>query len=126
MAWLKTVGCQCPECGPDPCTPGCPCNVSEIHSGGNEGFDQTFDLNSSGHPLGAAASLDVDYDFDVVVSDQIQVYIDGVLEYDSGCVLGTGGTTIALPAGAETVRVVITAQCAGSGDTEWSFSLACS
>jgi hypothetical protein len=126
MAFLKTVGCECPDCGPDECTGGCPCDVSVSDTGVNVGYDQTFNLNSSGDPLGNDASLVIDYDMDTVIADQMRVYIDGVLAYDSGCVLNTGGTTITVPAGSTTVRVVIIDDCTAVGlGTNWAFSIAC-
>jgi hypothetical protein len=68
----------------------------------------------------------VTYDMDTVVYDRLKVYADASLIYDSGCVLGSGGSTINIPPGTTTITVTVDADCTGSGGgTIWSFGLFC-
>jgi hypothetical protein len=118
MAWLKTVGCDCEECGPDSCTPGCFCEISPN--------DLIFDTDQH---YDVSACTPVDREITISVSDyeacdtggspdyyyRIEIYADAALIYDSGCITGNLSPTDAtLPAGTADLNIVVTAYCSGA------------
>lgn len=108
---------MCDECAP------CDLDVSDD---GDVSFDQTYDLNSSGDPISSATTIGFNW-VNEFGCNRYQVYLDGVLKYDSSCTCDEEGTfSFEAPAGSEQVRVVVTADCdAGGGTILWFFDLFC-
>lgn len=117
--WIKQVGCDCPECGPDPCTAGCACTFNandQIFTDDNT-YDWTS-VNSVDHDISIAvtgyANCDTGFSacgFDLLHWFQIRVYADLTLLYDSGCIHANFSTTATVPAGTTTLRIVIDDPC---------------
>jgi hypothetical protein len=122
MPWLKTVGCECTECGPDPCTPGCFCELSPndlIQIGADDHYDV-----SACTPVDRELSVSV-YNYADCGSGgspayyyQIEIYADASLIYDSGCITGNlSATAVTMPAGTLDLNIVVTPYCSGSACT---------
>jgi hypothetical protein len=119
MAFLRTVGCECSECGPDPCTAGCECDLFQSIE-----FDGDDTLDVTGQFV-FAQNLSVTQDswtcedggVFVTGSSQIQVYANGSLLYDSGCVSGAISTTVSIPAGTTILRLVHVHDCLNQCDS---------
>lgn len=105
----------------------CNCDLNITISGGITGYDDTWNLITGGGTLKGAGSLDIDWSF-FTFADRLEVFLDGsgTAAYDTGCVSGSGGTTLAIPACTSTVRFLITPLCAGGSSTNWEFSAVCS
>ncbi len=124
MPFLKSTYCQCAGCDEvDPCgTPpsGCICGATGAASGGNEGYDNTFDISASS---GISYDVTVSWTF-YTIKDQIQIYLNGSLLYDSGCVNGSGSYGFTVPTSSTSIRIVINGACEG-GTTAWDFDITC-
>lgn len=124
--WVKSVDCECEECGPDPCTSGCcaACAGGDADpvlftvSGAAESpgtcFDYTYCLGSHGVEPGCQEVCGFTLYVKVVsffpgCTVQFELQIDGVVELDTGLVAGTNYYTIDVPAGATTVCGLVTA-----------------
>ena len=120
--WLKTAGCECAVCGPDPCTAGsCLCNLTLSTSGGDEGYTHDFDASSD-----FVTARDIYIDFEsYTVKDQLLIYADGVLVYDSGCIGAHVTPTVTIPAGTLIVTVTIVPNCEGTIGTAWDLYITC-
>lgn len=120
--WLKQVGCECVECGPAPCTGAdCICNLSLNTDGGDAGYDETFDVTGQ---FPTAQDLGIDLET-YTIQDELLIYADGTLVYDSGCIGAHVTTAVSIPAGTTSIRVVIVPDCAGGTGTLWTLSLSC-
>lgn len=122
MPWLKTVGCDCPECGPDPCTAGCYCdfNYSDAQSAA---FSTTFDVTGQ-----FITTHDVLFEYSVNPfsgSEWIfEITVGGVSVFSTGCLNGVGGsTTISVPAG--TTEIGINIVDCGTEPGDWEAALSC-
>lgn len=127
MAFLKNAGCECAECGPDPCTSGC-CAFSTGEVFGNTSASDVYDVTG-----------DFALERDIIISwslgpggtnyARLQVFADGVEIYNSGCVnAGPGASENAtVPAGTLEITVTVTADCDGGGAPElgWSYQILC-
>jgi hypothetical protein len=125
MPWLKTEGCECPECGDFPCDPGCACDFSVGDTG------TQFDLPYF-------ASYDVTGQFilprnlviDIVSSAggagiSFAVFADAVELYASGCVTDLD-LLISVPVPVGTTNITISfGACLGLDTAEWGFGLSC-
>lgn len=112
--WIKQVGCECEECGPDPCTDACICNFyRELEPNVDETLDVTGLfiveheisielLGGDCHLLGGG---------DGPRYQRIQVYGNSSLIYDSGCISGGISTTIFIPAGTTSLNLINTYDC---------------
>ena len=59
------------------------------------------------------------------IKDQMRVYVDGALVHDTGCTGGNGVQAIDVPPGAQSARVEVIPNCAGTTGTAWNFKLIC-
>lgn len=125
MPWLKQVGCECEECGPDPCTSGCEtfCNLSLDTAGGESGYDQTFDVTGD---FGSARNIFIDFEA-FTIKDQLLIDANGVNIYDSGCIGGNVTPTVLVPAATTSARVRIIPHCdpLQEGATAWTLTITC-
>jgi hypothetical protein len=130
MAWLKTVGCDCDDCGPDACTPACDCLLSYFDSGTSDWSD-VIDLVGQFIP---GNELMINYQLGATdepgCNGQVLVWVDGDLIFDSGCVSGNldpTGYVIAFPAGAAVLEYEVTVDCTPGycSSPAWSFSAQC-
>lgn len=96
----------------------CSCPITLSVTGGPESYSNTVPTTGCGY-------VNYTYDMFSVDSDQLLVYADSTLVYDSGCVLGTGSGTFFIPPGTSNITVIVNAGCAGPSATQWSFSLFC-
>jgi hypothetical protein len=123
MPWLKTVGCDCPDCGPDPCTPGCLCTFAET-AGGTASDDITWDVTGQ-----FIIEHDINYLFAGEVDPgnyRLQILADGVTLFDSGCVTDPGGGILTIPAGTTSLRIIITVGCGGTPEApDWFVEIGC-
>lgn len=75
-----------------------------------------------------AFNLSITWDFFGANENRLQIFPDvGATYYDTGCVTGSGSTSIVVPAGSVTVRMVLTGNCAndpGAVD-QWSVVVIC-
>lgn len=115
MAWLKTVGCDCPECGPDPCTAGCACSFN-ANDAVQVGHDDTYDwtsVNAIDHDISVAVTnyAPCDAPISAPYYYRIQIDADGVSIYDSGCITGNLSTSTTVPAGTLALRIRVTPYC---------------
>jgi hypothetical protein len=84
-------------------------------------YDQTFNI------CGGDKDVSIYVNF-YSLEDRIQIYVDGALGYDSGCVTGEDTATeyySALSEATHTIRILITPNCASTGSTSWTFTLDC-
>ena len=109
MAYLKTVGCDCPECPPDPCDPGCECTLFYEESVSGD-FSDAIDV--TGQFL-VAQDIQITINPDVLSSGRL-IVTAGAASWDSGCVPGgaPSSTVITVPGGTTTITVDLTYGCA--------------
>lgn len=123
MPWLKTVGCDCPDCGVDPCTPGCQCVFAYDDSQG-AAFSTTFDVTGefiTGHDL----RFEYDTRGESGSSWNFEITIDGVTAYSTGCVYqNTGVHVLSVPAGTIEIGFIIT-DCSGTEIGGWLIDANC-
>lgn len=106
MGWFKTVGCDCPECGPDPCTAGCACTFEETFTT-TVGFEGT-----TGDTWDVTGQFIIEQDLEIICANtgatrQVIVKADGVTIYDSGSTSGGISTVVAVPAGTTSLQLVL-------------------
>jgi hypothetical protein len=105
MPWLKTVGCECPGCGTEPCDPGCDC-IWDYGLNACDDIEEFFLVDNCFYH-----DRDLSIDFDVALftgnTAAAEIYIDGSLAYSTGCI--AGGTSISdvitIPAGTTDLSV---------------------
>ena len=105
-------------CSLDPCYYGCFCGLIEVEdSGGDEGFSLTFNFNAVGNNAVFVASGDM-----ITVKDQLKVWADATVLYDTGCIAGTFNSgEVSIPQGTTTMKVEVIPNCDGGSGTLWSF-----
>ena len=120
--WLKTVDCECAGCGSTPCSVDeCLCAVDLNTSGGDDGYDHTFDTTGD-----FTSARDVYVDFQsYTVKDQLRIYANGTLVYDSGCIGAHVTPTVSIPSGTTSVRVEVVPNCDSGSGTAWILSITC-
>lgn len=108
MPWIKTVGCDCPECGPDACTPGCVCNFSYSNLAS---ASYTDSLDVTGQFI-IGQNLNVFINPDVLSSGRLEVSA-GSASWDSGCrgPTSSASTTLAVDAGTTAIDITFTYGC---------------
>ena len=97
------------------------CSLDLDSSGGDEGFDQTYDADGGGYTIILTYNTYWQKD-QVILYDQ-----DETTLFDSGCV-GTGGSReeqIAIPNGTTSIRVQVVPNCEGGSGTGWVLSIRC-
>lgn len=128
MAFLKNAGCECAECGPDPCTSGC-CAFATGEVFGNTSASDVYDVTGD-----FALERDISIVWEVGPGGsnyaRLQVFADGIEIYNSGCVNAAGGSplpTATVPAGTEEITITVTAGCDGGSYSElgWRYSISC-
>ncbi len=122
MPFLKTVGCGCPGCGPDPCTsPSC-CTIGETDAGTGV-FEHTFDVTGQ-FPVAADVSLQASFAANGTGA-QLELIANGVSVFSTGCVTNYDSThTETIPAGTTELKVKLTF-CSGATSVEWDYLLEC-
>lgn len=123
--WIKQVGCDCPECGPDPCTDGCACDFfysDDVTASFSTSIDVTGYFTTS-------HDLYISINPDDPSSGRIQVTA-GTASWDSGCISSSGGTAvdtvITVPAGVTSIDLVFTYGCGSpSGPNPVGLVLVC-
>ena len=110
--YIKAVGCACPECGPDPCDPGCPCNFDELSPTGDGWTGTQSEDFAAGSNFILAQTINVDCPNTNAASIRVKVYADAVSIFDSGVVTTAVAGTAAVPAGTTTITVEIIATTA--------------
>lgn len=106
MPWLKTVGCDCPECGPDPCTAGCACTFHNIYVTAEGTVGIITEHASAGSNFIVSHSVDIEIQIDAGTLT-FDLYADGVLIYSSGVItVGTTFGSATVPAGTATLTAV--------------------
>lgn len=123
MPWLKTVGCDCPECGPTPCDAGCFCGFAYATDDGGP-VSTAFDVTGQ-----FITDHDLSFDFatgpEPTASWNFEITLDGVSVFSSGCILfGSSGTVIAVPAGTTEIGLIVT-DCSGIEIGGWVVYLEC-
>ena|GEM_PF-6474042 len=97
------------------------CDLNLDSEGGDEGYDQSFNAANGGY------TIELTYDT-FYQKDRIILYNqDDAVLYDSGCV-GTGGDVVVevtIPAGTDSIRVVVEPNCEGGTGTLWNLSVRC-
>lgn len=88
-------------------------------SGGESGYDQSFPF--------CGGSLDVYFNADSPIKDELEILVDGVSVWNSGCITGEATTTLGVSVGSHTLRIIVHAHCDSgqSGTTIWSFAVTC-
>lgn len=97
------------------------CHLTLNTSGGDAGYDQTFDVTGD---FSADRNVYVDFE-SYTVKDQLLIYANAVLVYDSGCIGAHVTPTILMPAGTTSVRVNVVPNCEGTTGTAWLLSITC-
>ena len=119
--WIPALGCECTECGPDPCTPGCACTFTASEFG-DTGGSYVYDVTGQ---FVFESDLSITFVAPApTATARLQVYADGVSVYDSGCISTGASATVAIPAGTTEIEAVVTI-CVSTGEDDWSFDLAC-
>ena len=123
MPWLKTVGCECPECGPDPCTTAC-CSLDIGDQSAGDTVD-TYDVTGK-FTVDHSIFIRVTADAGGGATARFQVAFNGSTLYDSGCISSSSAsTTVTGPSGTTSIVVTITAPCSG-GTSGWDYVICCS
>lgn len=123
MDWLKTVDCECAQCGTGPCdTLACICSLNLNTAGGNDGYSQIF-------PISISSPLALYIQFTTyIVKDRLVITADGTTVYDSGCI-STGSSpisaTVTIPSGTSSVVVTVFPNCEGTTSTLWTLTISC-
>lgn len=130
MGFIKGFGgneCACEECGPAPCTPGCPCTFDSGAQSGSADFLDTYDvtgefiLEREVSLVGGFGECD-----DPSVTGRFRVYADGATIYDSGCVYSATVTgLLTIPAGTTEIKVELVYCTGAGGDLCWEYQLTC-
>jgi len=97
------------------------CRLTLDTAGGDAGYDNTFDVTGD---FTTARNIYVDFE-SYTVKDQLLIYANGSLVYDSGCIGARVMPTVAMPAGTTNSRVVVVANCEGTTDTLWVLGITC-
>lgn len=118
MPFFKTVGCDC-DCGPDPCTSGCPCTFDETQT------IPAFFTGTKTDNYPAGSNFDTDRTVSIIISNpgmhiDVSVLADGASIYDSGLITGSTTTTASVPAGTSviTIETEVILTIDGSGTVE--------
>ncbi len=101
--FIRSVGCDCPECGPDPCTAGCDCTFNEQANttDGSTGTVSEDFAAGSNFVIAHTVYIDVVIDSGVLV---FNLYADAVLVYTTGSIgAGTTSGSASIPAGTTTI-----------------------
>lgn len=120
--WIKQVGCECAECGPDECTAGeCLCNLNLNTAGGDAGYDETFDVTGD-----FVSNRDIYVDFEsYTIKDQLIIKANGSTIYDSGCIGAHVTPTVTVPGGTTSVEIIVVPDCEGGTGTAWTVAITC-
>lgn len=97
------------------------CHLTLDTAGGDAGYDNTFDVTGD---FTSARNIYVDFE-SYTVKDQLLIYANGSLVYDSGCIGARVMPTVAMPAGTTNSRVVVVANCEGTTGTLWVLGITC-
>lgn len=124
-AWLRSVNCECLNCGEDPCDEtACFCNLNLNTAGGDDGYSNIFDVTGE-----FPSDRDITVEFATyVVKDRLVITANGSPVYDSNCIATDGtpvSTTVTIPAGTTSVTVTVIPNCAGTTGTAWALSITC-
>lgn len=129
--YIKSIGCDCPECGADTCDTGCACDfAANIEFDGDDTYDVTgqFIVEKSLSVTQASWTCAFFSGGVHTGSSQIKVYANSVLIYDSGCVSGAITAIVTVPSGTTSLRLVHVDDCLsecesdGVGDRSAYFS----
>jgi hypothetical protein len=123
MATFIVSKCSpCLNCSSDPCVEAdCFCNLTLNTAGGALGYDETFDVTGD---FTSARNIYIDFNA-FTVKDQLLIYANGSLIYDSGCISGNVTPTVNVPSGTTSARVVVVPDCASTGVTAWTLDIDC-
>lgn len=105
-------------------SPDCDCPSRILLQSGESGGEGggTFNYSvANANPATAFFSFDA-----FTIKDAFQLYIDGYLNYNSGCALGTGAYSVALGTGVlHSFVVIVDGHCdpLDLGGTVWAFTL---
>jgi hypothetical protein len=120
--FVKSLNCLCSTCGTDPCIAElCFCDLTLNTAGGSAGYDETFNVTGD---FTAARNIYIDFN-SFTVKDQLLIYANGSLIYDSGCISGNVTPTVNVPSGTTSARVVVVPDCASMGVTAWTLDIDC-
>ena len=131
MPWLKTVGCECPECGPDPCTEGCACDLGVVSLGtsGSGSPTDTYDVTGKftyAHAMFLRATISGPAG---AITCRFRFSFNGSVLYDTGYVTSTGtslSTTVSGPAGTTSIAVQIECDRTPYDEGGWDYVVCCS
>ncbi|MDD5563312.1 MAG: CARDB domain-containing protein [Thermoanaerobaculaceae bacterium] len=94
------------------------CNAGQQVAGSDTPDSRSFEMGRT------SATFQFDYET-YSQQDRIQVYYEGNVIYDTGCV-GKAGTVYPTYSGQSTVvQVVVTPNCAGGSGTSWNYTVHC-
>lgn len=97
------------------------CALTLDTSGGDSGYDQTFDVTGD-----FAAARDIYVGLETyTIKDQLLIDANGSNIYDSGCIGAQVTPTVNVPSGTTSVRVRIIPLCDGGSGTAWILSITC-
>lgn len=111
MVWIKQPpNCDC-GCGADPCTNDCPCTFSDSF-GGTTSQSVT---DAVGGQFITSHNLQYSLAYEIDPADyRLEIYANGSLVYDSGCVHSTTVSgSVSIPSGTTSLRFDITVGCGG-------------
>jgi hypothetical protein len=124
--FIRSVGCSCPECGPDPCIEtACFCETSPQ-------VIASADTQSANYNTYGSFPADRDIDIEVGVgpgsgnTGRGVIKADGTTMYDSGCLSnGLYFDVATVPAGTITLEIIATAPCSTGADSTCSVTISC-
>lgn len=128
MAWIKTVGCNCPGCGADPCDDTC-CTMSQIDkfqcTDGSATITNVYDVSADFGGISKDITVEFVVDF-TGGSASLSVEADGVEIYNSGCIDGSNSQVVSVPADTANLTAIVVQNCSGVWvDNCWTYQLAC-
>lgn len=112
-----------------PCSSSCPVNITESGSKEVDGSEYLA-LSRTIRNICPAITVNVliTHDSFNIVGNRFLVTADGATIYNSTCIVGSGSATFAIPAGTDTVAVLVYGNCnlVGGGAADlWSISMGC-
>lgn len=111
--FIKSVGCDCPECGPDPCTAGgCFCDGGLTAFATSAGTDSDSRATYGSFLVDTEVYLEFGIGPEVCSKARLTIKADGVTIYDSGCLTyGSYTDSVTVPAGTALLELIVDAGC---------------
>lgn len=108
------------------CSSCAECILARIVSGGINSPPYTAYLRIIEHTCTSADyDITVTYDAFTIVGNRFIIQCNDVDVYNTGCVTGSGGATVTIPAGTSKILIQVDGSCSGGTDDLWNLTISC-